>query len=730
MSGEEIELVSQRRNAQREVDRLGIVLLASCLAPILLGGLACGGGSGGVVANSAPSSSIISANPSCTPSTIQISQGPQTSQCSANIQGTGNFSSAATWSAQGGGAIDANGKYIAPASVSSAVQVTITATSVQDSTKSGATTVLINPAPVVMSVTISPTAASILAGGTSQFTAMVNGTGNPSQAVTWAVNGVAGGSAPTGTVSATGLYTAPASPVSATISATSIADPTKSASAQMTVNPLPAPPAVTVSPATVPLGASQQIAVTVSDPSATLTCSVTGPGTCAISNGNAVTYSVPSAVPVSWTSSISVTAKNAGGSGSGSAALTLAPIITSIAVLDAHGNALGNSFFCVRDLGCAAVLKIDGFGFCVGCLLHTQLYGDLTLVSGTNPTEIQAIIFGDTPHWSPGPIDVSVSPPSGSGGGDSNTAHFDFIGNQNTLACGPVECYSLDQGAGMVHVFDTTTGNHLRDLRVGALVPGIAVDDVTGYILTTQSNKAIGVWKPDGSQVAITGFSNTQLPMAISARGENSCFTRDMSGDIACFPLTQFTTSLPIVGTGNAPMNVLMTLIGSQLYATVLNIGDATLSLVAVPQVQAGPFVGISSFTTNLPSSLQGGTQLAMLEQNGTTPKRIAAVLSRFDKNVSFVDIHDPLHLQVTRPFAVGGDPFRIAADNVHGSFIVAFVDPATGGTKFAKLDAATGAVSPLSATSSLLTVGLAVSADGTKFYVSMRDKFEIVPNN
>lgn len=73
---------------------------------------------------------------------------------------------------------------------------------------------------------------------TQQFTATVGNTSNT--AVTWAVNGVAGGNTIAGTISATGLYTAPAklpSPAQVTVSAASAADTTKTASGTITVIP-------------------------------------------------------------------------------------------------------------------------------------------------------------------------------------------------------------------------------------------------------------------------------------------------------------------------------------------------------------------------------------------------------------------------------------------------------------------------------------------------------------
>ena len=56
-------------------------------------------------------------------------------------------------------------------------------------------------------VAVSPAIATIGFGGTEQFTATVSVSGNPS--VTWSVDGIQGGSLPTGTISSLGLYTAP-----------------------------------------------------------------------------------------------------------------------------------------------------------------------------------------------------------------------------------------------------------------------------------------------------------------------------------------------------------------------------------------------------------------------------------------------------------------------------------------------------------------------------------------
>src|SRR5438552_3453887 len=55
------------------------------------------------------------------------------------------------------------------------------------------------PTPISVSVTISPILATVAAGGTQQFSAVVQNTSNT--AVTWQVNGVTGGNATVGTIS-------------------------------------------------------------------------------------------------------------------------------------------------------------------------------------------------------------------------------------------------------------------------------------------------------------------------------------------------------------------------------------------------------------------------------------------------------------------------------------------------------------------------------------------------
>jgi len=157
----------------------------------------------------------------CIPSTIAAGT---TSQCNATVQGTGNYSSAVTWSVSAG-TISTGGLFTAPAVAGT---VTISATSTQDRAKVGTVSVIVQlPQPTITSVVVTCNPSVVNTSAISQCNASVQGTGNYSSVVTW--------SASAGTISASGLFTAPATAETVTISATSTQDGTKSGDASINV---------------------------------------------------------------------------------------------------------------------------------------------------------------------------------------------------------------------------------------------------------------------------------------------------------------------------------------------------------------------------------------------------------------------------------------------------------------------------------------------------------------
>jgi arylsulfate sulfotransferase len=175
---------------------------------------------------------------------ITVTVSPQSAVVAAgsSVQFTATVtgdSSGVTWSVSGAaggnssaGTIDASGKYTA-AAVTQNATATVTATSKRDTTKSASASVTIN-APVPISLVVSPSAAIVGAGQLTTFTATVTG---DTTGVDWFVNGIANGNSTVGTIDASGNYTAPAvtTNAAATVSATSKHDPTKTASAAVTI---------------------------------------------------------------------------------------------------------------------------------------------------------------------------------------------------------------------------------------------------------------------------------------------------------------------------------------------------------------------------------------------------------------------------------------------------------------------------------------------------------------
>lgn len=200
---------------------------------------------------------------------------------------TGSQNPAVVWSrAPQVGSITTDGLYTAPPLISTSQTITVTATSVADTSISASAAVILSPG---VGITLGPASATLGAGQVQQFVPNVIGTTN--RAVAWTLD------PPTGTITSNGIYTAPSTldfPQSISITATSVADPTRFATALITLRPT-----VTVIPSDtcVPLGPSQTHQFTVSvtgtlDPSVTWSLN---PMTGTISTTGI--YTAPSLIP-------------------------------------------------------------------------------------------------------------------------------------------------------------------------------------------------------------------------------------------------------------------------------------------------------------------------------------------------------------------------------------------------------------------------------------------------
>lgn len=157
-----------------------------------------------------------------------------------------------------------------------------------------------------ISVTISPTSATLTSGSQKQFVASVANTANT--AVTW--------SASLGAITATGLYTAPSvtAATTATVRARSVANPKKWATANVTIDPASPPPTASLGASPTGILTGQSSTLTWSTQNAT-SVSITGLGTVGPSGSQAV-------FPSSSTT-YTLTASGPGGSAGASASVTV-----------------------------------------------------------------------------------------------------------------------------------------------------------------------------------------------------------------------------------------------------------------------------------------------------------------------------------------------------------------------------------------------------------------------
>lgn len=265
---------------------------------------------------------------SVTPSSADLDTGVQ-QQFKATV--TGNSNTAVTWSVSGYGCggsncgtITAAGLYTAPATVPNPSFVTVAATSVADTTKSGSATVTISQK---IAISVSPATLQLATGASHQFTATVTGTTNT--AVTWSVTGNGCAASACGTITTGGFYTAPPavpSPAQVQVTAVSSADGVTSASATVTII---VPVTVTISPtsAIVTVTDQQQFRASVTGSTNTaVTWSVSGSGCSGAACGTITTaglYTAPASIPSGGSVTVKA-ASQASTASSASATVTVA----------------------------------------------------------------------------------------------------------------------------------------------------------------------------------------------------------------------------------------------------------------------------------------------------------------------------------------------------------------------------------------------------------------------
>jgi hypothetical protein len=288
---------------------------------------------------------------------ISVSVNPPTS--SVQLTKSANFTAAlqndlqsmgVTWTLSGTGcsgnacgtltnATNTSVTYSAPATMTNPDTVALIGTSVADNSKHASATITLTSAPPPISVSISPTLASVQVSHSTGFTAAVQND-SANKGVSWSLSGSGCSGATCGSLTnattTSVTYNAPSSipsPASVTLTSTSVSDGTKSASAAITVTAAPLPISVSVGPTSASVQTSQSTGFTavVQNDSANkgVLWSLSGSGCSGASCGalsnitlTSVTYIAPVSVPAP--PSVLLTATSiSDGTKSASAAITV-----------------------------------------------------------------------------------------------------------------------------------------------------------------------------------------------------------------------------------------------------------------------------------------------------------------------------------------------------------------------------------------------------------------------
>jgi hypothetical protein len=138
----------------------------------------------------------------------------------------------------------------------------------------------------------------------------------------------------------------------------------------------------------------------------------------------------------------------------------------------------------------------------------------------------------------------------------------------------------------------------------------------------------------------------------------------------------------------------------------------------------------IVSVDPNQPSSSGFGPYVVLPFDSGPA-LGLVAVFSTQDKVLAVVN-SGTMQILGT-PVNLTGTPFMAAKDLTDGKVIIASTDLASGVTSYSSIDLTAGnpasSLTMLQSTDTLLSIGLGVSADGTKIYSAQRNQLHVLAN-
>jgi len=517
-------------------------------------------------------------------------------------------------------------------------------------------------------------------------------------------------------------------------------------------------PTISISPtsATLRYGAEASFQVTSSGGQTSPKCSVTGPGSVTF-GGNTAVYSVPKPTekPTVFTATTSCSVSNSAGTATATANITLeydTPIVQKVVTVSDH-----TTIFSPRE-GAMFI-----YIYCSGCYVGgTVNLGNKTSSAAValgpenflGPGKVQFLLGIGSSQYHPDWIVVSVaSPADGHGGGTSEPAYAAFVGNQSTYAASSMEIFQLYQADpdtpdelgrpnGTVYKFNAATESFDGKFSVGGTPTGIAVDDLTGLVITGWRH-GVGLWTDSGQPRGGLSDGNSNPVVGVGAKGGYICAAEDTVGLLFGLDISQtrYVRLGSLSGVGRVPWNVVMTKFGDHSACVAFDAEDDQLSVVKFPEMALWNFATVVGLTpmSQLQVPPDGGWQLAVFEpvydSTTQTTTVTVGVLSQYDRVVVVLslaaDSLDNLTITELRRVQLdaASNPIRIAADNANGNLVVGFVNTDTAFTTFAKIAVSGGDPTDLASSTGRLISGFGVSADGAKLIACGQGSCEFLDN-
>ncbi len=549
--------------------------------------------------------------------------------------------------------MDANGTYTAPQILPAATNITITATSIADPSKSAAASIAITS-----SFSLNLTGPStVFTRTTVNYSAVVTpaASSNPSRAVAWSVSGAGCAGAACGTISAGGAYSAPdtpPAPATVQITATPAADRSKAVSIPVTI---PASLTVSVTPTatTLALGGTQAFQAQVTGASDTTVTwdvnsvvggnSLVGTILNSQTDPNHTTYTAPASLPPGSTVSVRASS-NANPNISSYAIVTLTtgvtvtlapPSATRVSgqrqTFTAHANFTSNQNFSW------VVAGVPGGNTAVGqiCATGSDPCQPMTIGGGSvdylapagipfpNPVSVTATSQADgatnssasvtiLPHLTLSVLPGSVTVPNGAQ--QSFTAAVVGTGNQQVLwtvtgsACGVSgACGSIDSSGMYTAPAFAPSPNRINVVATSSAdtsqTAASAVTISIGPFIASLAPSSAAAGSTGGFTLAIAGSN-----FAVSSPGPGS--TLFVAGNLR----TTICSSSSLCTTSLSPADLQS---AANLTVWVQNPGGAISNIANFVVLAAGSASGAIPLTPGAPSAAGKNIVVVDLSTNG-----------------------------------------------------------------------------------------------------------------